>query len=1555
MSAPSPLSAPRPRGPLLGVGGLAVVGVVLLLTLPALAAGAPSPPAVSAPPLRAPGAVHPNWAPAPGAAAAPSRAPASLGTSALAPQPAGPLASGPGTFFTTASMPLPPTANESCYRFTIGSSTCSTVSDSNGPVLNRTSNGVLAVAYTVYAQNTPCGGIHVRYTDTLVAVATSRDGSTWSRPRDLGATACDATNASYYPSSWQPAITSLANGTIVLAYVAYNLSASWAPYAWAEHTCSSTPTSCANATNVKTSELLVTESYDNGSTWSTPTVVNRSVELLTNREVWLPWRPSITAVGNTIYLAWENFTGYWYTAYLGGSTRAGGSSGVNLVVSPDGGASWSNATRMPVEGAGISRVAMNPSLLVLPNGTLAVAYATNLTYGYTLCCGNAYSYYSYHIDVVVATTANNGTNVSLTTVASAVPVDSFGAHSYWDYQLDPSPALAYGAGADQLYVTFSANAPRHYCYSYSFGGGYCYYTLLSEVYFANLSLASPGATWSPQIVGPLAAFGNDLALNGSYLTYSARYLPSLAVGPNGTVLLEAMGFNGSACTVWVYGTLCGLSEELYLTSGTNGSSWSAPVVVSWNETYYSSYMPNGPGSAVLASGGHVYLAWTSTTCPQWNGSYYSYCSYSSFPMYGRSVVQVSTLFNGSGGLTLTFKEHGLHVGTGWTVNVLGNTRTGNGATLSVSGVPPKLLTDWAITVSSPGYGVRYFGKPSALAPRSFSANATIYDNFTVQYLVNITSNPYYPQSTISYYCPYGVVAWDTYYCPTMNYNLTPGVGPTWMKLNSTLTLSVSPAAFYCMQYYGCDYYSVNLTFLSWTGTGVGSTNTSAFNTTLTVGGPINESANFLFDGWCYWYSYPSNGVDCLNSNASVTFFEHGLPNGTTWGVSTWGTEPDALTPVANFTAAPFLTLASDATIGPTYYVPWEVRVGSTTYSATGSPASPVEVPYGSTVDLNYTASAGSSGITVVAEESGLAAGTPWSFGLGNASYGIAGPVGEFTGSVAEWSVENASAVYFANGTGYRPVGIDLEPFLAGVGWENRTTLPERVYLNTSALVEVPFAPTDELSTYASTGGSVNLPATGWYLSGSRVELQATPLPGYHFVGWTGNGTGSVTGSSAFINVTMGAPVSELATFGHDAPPHFTVVVQPRGLPPGEAFTVEFNGSRYAGVGNLTLPAVLPGVYAFGVPYSYANASELTRFVPISVTTSLPLSSPGEYLIGQSGTINVTFATQYLLSLATSGPGSISPAPGVSWQPAAAGVTVLATPSFHYMLSMWTGTGTGSVSGAALGITVRMESPVTETAYFVWRAAAPPATYTLTVSEQGLPGGYVWHVAAGEFGAAGPTSTLVISGLNGTYAVSASVVEPAAGVRWQPTANSTVPVTSNGTWNVTYREWFYATITTGSGGTSSPASGWYPAGSTIALSAAPANSSYGFSGWAGDLYTGAGASSSVVLTGPLNETATFDRLYPTTTTGSTTAGMSTSLLLLALLAAVGVGAGALLARRRGGGGASGAAEEYPPDGTEASYADDGSASAGYDDPSAAGELAPEPYDAPAAYDEGPPAP
>ncbi|HKV90792.1 MAG TPA: hypothetical protein VJQ43_06325, partial [Thermoplasmata archaeon] len=782
---------------------------------------------------------------------------------------AGPSATGRGVFFDNHPVPNAPIAQRSCPA-----GAC--INASNDPSINWTTYGTIAVAYTAWTNASPCAA-SVRYAQSEVGVVVSTNGgSSWSAPRYLGAPAtCSAAVAKAEPSAWQPSLTSLANGTLVLAYIAFNASApitsvGFGPVSW----------------TVTSDRLLVSESYDNGTSWTSPSVLNVSDNPSMGASAFTAERPWATASGSRVFVTWMNVT-----EGLGVAGGIGvGSAAVEMLTSANGGVTWpTSPTTLPVRASpGGPAVAINPDAVVVPNGPLVVAYTTNLSYHAVFGCQNGTCLGgNWEGDVVAASTSNNGTSFTVSTIASSV---ALAPSRFLDAFVDPSPQLAYGNASGQLVVTYAAATVLTTCL-----GGSCHPILDPEVVFVANSSTS-GASWSADhLVIPalwqLGTFG-----------VSFGYNPGVAVDRNGTIDLAFSYDNYSICQPSVSnGVFCGPQQEAFAQSTDNGATFTGPYFVSsnWSQLVTNPTNPDGEYATVVAAGGQLWLAWTLDVCPMWTTSAYSACFPTPPPGYAwngsTSQIVLSKLFTGPG-ISLTFSESGLTAGLSWNVSVMGNDRTASAPTsLVVSGIPSGENLSWILnTEVLAHYGDRFNGVPSILPVASFSTSSTISVVYTEQVLLNISTVPAFPSYVAPAfpfpYCFSGspATAWNTPNCPSLNYNVTPGTGPEWLAPGTRVVLNVTPiGSYYCGSGVLCfNNIVLNLSFLSWSGVGNGSVNTTSNRTTITVNSPINETANFLMTGWCSVQYSPPASVGCLHSNTTLAFHETGLPNGTAWTVTT---------------------------------------------------------------------------------------------------------------------------------------------------------------------------------------------------------------------------------------------------------------------------------------------------------------------------------------------------------------------------------------------------------------------------------------------------------------------------------------------------------------------------------------------------------------------------------------------------------------------------------------------------------------------------------------------
>jgi photosystem II stability/assembly factor-like uncharacterized protein len=251
------------------------------------------------------------------------------------------------------------------------------------------------------------------------------------------------------------------------------------------------------------------------------------------------------------------------------------------------------------------------------------------------------------------------------------------------------------------------------------------------------------------------------------------------------------------------------------------------------------------------------------------------------------------------------------------------------------------------------------------------------------------------------------------------------------------------------------------------------------------------------------------------------------------------------------------------------------------------------------------------------------------------------------------------------------------------GWSDGGAVAHTVRATSSITLNATFAAQYMLTMSTGPGGTVS-PAGGFRDAGSVVSIRATPDAGKIFVGWSGSGTGSFSGSSNPATVTMNGPISESGVFAGGV--SATVATNPS----GRSFTVD--GTSFTGAHTFTWTS---GSFHAISTTSPQAGSEGTQYVWSDWSDGGGIA----HTVSPRSDITYTakFSTQYLLSMHAGTGGVVNP--GSGFQDAGAVIPIGATPGVGRLFDGWTGSGPGSYSGADNPASVTMSGPISEAAAF----------------------------------------------------------------------------------------------------------------------------------------------------------------------------------------------------------------------------------------------------------------
>jgi Galactose oxidase-like, Early set domain/Divergent InlB B-repeat domain/PKD domain len=422
----------------------------------------------------------------------------------------------------------------------------------------------------------------------------------------------------------------------------------------------------------------------------------------------------------------------------------------------------------------------------------------------------------------------------------------------------------------------------------------------------------------------------------------------------------------------------------------------------------------------------------------------------------------------------------------------------------------------------------------------------------------------------------------------------------------------------------------------------------------------------------------------------------------------------------------------------------------------------------------------------------------------------------------------------------------------------------------------------------SFGTSTSASKYSWVFPGGSPAASTAQNPGNVTFSVPGTYTVSLTVIDATGNSDPSPPTRTITVL--PTSPDFSITVGPAAqevVPGGLAtYTVTVTPlSGFTGTVNLSVSSesgFSTGITSGGfspASISTGGSSTLTmRTTTATVPYALSLT-----ITGTSGTINHTASTTLLVNLAPpagltaiAGDGQVS----LSW-PASVGAN-----GYHVKRAQVNGgpyetfacpTGTsivdtGLVNGTTYYYTVSASytggpDAGGESADSVQASATPQgSTPTVQVTIQTTPTGLGLSVDGTTY--TSPQTFSWASGSSHTIATT-SPQNGGTGVRYLWTRWSdngaishTVAPTTSRTYTATFRTQYYLTMSHGTGGTVSPASGWRNSGTTVSISATPTNNtqvSYSFAGWTGTglgSYSGTNNPASITMNGPIRENAAF---------------------------------------------------------------------------------------------------
>jgi hypothetical protein len=1155
-------------------------------------------------------------------------------------------------------------------------------------------------------------------------------------------------------------------------------------------------------------------------------------------------RPQIAVYGHTVYVVYIN-TNNSSAIYPGGDYKGTFSAlAVEMVVSINNGVTWGSPVVLPGLNASMGNWSSSPSLAVNATGAVSVAYTTD-----RMCVQTCFYLYgaNFEDDVVVSTSTTNGTTWSAPSVVGVSgetyqPTFYDDDYSYfyeYPWMASPQTSIAYASNGTSIYVAYAGSIFKSAIYTYT-----------------NWEYSGVFASYSSN--GGLSWVNSTIAANPSYSSDDSWYSPAIAVSA-GTAYVAYVWLNESFC----YTSTCGEFDQTassWVASSTNGVNWSSSTsAVSHLLDYFEieAGFQGWESSVTIAPSGHPV---TATTLPaRYEFDYVGFIN-GNYTYDYTYIANVSIGYVYTGATTyVNFVENNLTAGTEWGVSVAGYVFTTNQSTINITNVPLNFALSLVVLPESGGYRTIYEPSLSVPSPSEFTGPSTVDVNFTIEYGLQIWLEPgIVPDldveleygNTYQYYEEY----YDTF--SAQEYNYSSGPFPWYAPGNTTV------------QVY--SYGEPSVTY--WNGTGSGSYTGGGQELNLTMTGPVNETAWAGTYG-TYTESFSAIGLP-LTSTYSFTLggMNYTSPAGSDTNITDVGTGAYTVTNIT----------ATSSTSGWEYFG-W-IPGGSDV----------VVVPDQPNVGFDFSLINVASPVgTVTFHATGFGNGTVWSVEFNGTYYSASTPwlnvstrPGTFDWAVGDAVASNASV-------GYAPVGTG-----------------GTVSVTTGQTVNIAYRSAYRVDVVAGLGGTVSGGGNHWLASGTADSFVAAASTNYAFAGWTGTGSGSYTGTNPAANITANGSITETASFYPLPSARFNVTFQESGIVSGAWWTVTLNGVGYSSNStSLTVSDLLScgagtlGQYHETVGVAYDNATGTTRYYT--------LDAPAEFCTNGGLVQSLTFLSEYQVAVSATAGGSAHVADGNTvsnsslWANITDTVLLTATPSVGYTFGGWNGTGPGSYNGSSTTPTVSPGGAVTEFATFVPVHPTPHPKYNETFEASvAFPAGTAWSVTINGTSYAAIGSTVIVKDLTpGQYTATVTTATSTDGLtKWAPVSPAvSVAVTGNGITPVPFaKPSFWVSIGSSTGGTTSPPSGWFAAGTAVTLNAS-ANLGEMFVNWTGTgsgSYSGNESTAPVTVNAPLTEVATFAPVPIAVTAVTSVWSAGTTWIALGVVGLlVGLGVGLVVRRLR----------------------------------------------------------